>query len=115
MAEGASIGPVTITVCREQDVELLERHVPSPGRNRFHARRFARQEQGLSTYLVAWLEDTPVGSGAILWDGCGAAEVRRCYPDCPELGGLGVWPPELRSLGVLTMEVGDGDTRSMIL
>ncbi|MEV0399696.1 GNAT family N-acetyltransferase [Actinoallomurus sp. NPDC050550] len=85
--------------------------MPSPGRNRFHARRFARQEQGLSTYLVAWLDERPVGSGAILWDGCGAVEVRRRYADCPELGGLGVWPPELRSRGIGTALIRAAEAR----
>ncbi|WP_433180944.1 GNAT family N-acetyltransferase [Actinoallomurus sp. CA-150999] len=111
MGDGASIGTVTITVCRERDVELLERYMPSPGRNRFHARRFARQEQGLSTYLVAWLDERPVGSGAILWGGCGAVEVRRRYADCPELGGLGVWPPELRSRGIGTALIRAAEAR----
>ncbi|WP_281172119.1 GNAT family N-acetyltransferase [Amycolatopsis benzoatilytica] len=34
--------------------------------------------------------------------GCAAPEINRCFPDCPELNGLGVWPPERRSHGIGT-------------
>ncbi|MFD0850989.1 GNAT family N-acetyltransferase [Actinomadura adrarensis] len=52
--------------------------------------------------MIAWSETVPVGSGQILWDGCAAPEVKRRHPDCPELNGLGIWPPELRSQGIGT-------------
>ncbi|WP_345469390.1 GNAT family N-acetyltransferase [Actinoallomurus oryzae] len=93
---------VRIIVCREEDVDRLELRIPSPGENRLHARRFGRQQEGLSTYLVAWLNDVPVGSGEIRWGGCAAAEVQAAYPGCPEVNGLSVWPPELRSQGIGT-------------
>jgi RimJ/RimL family protein N-acetyltransferase len=95
-------GQVEIKVCREEDVNLLELHIPSPPGNRLHARRFTQQRQGLSTYLVAWLDGIPVGSGQIRWSGCAAAEVQRVHPRCPEVNGLSVWPPELRSRGIGT-------------
>ncbi|MFD7122887.1 MULTISPECIES: GNAT family N-acetyltransferase [Streptomyces] len=98
----ASAGPVRIRPCRATDLEPLERHMPSPGRTRRHAARFDRQEQGLSTFLTAWADDVPVGSAQILWQGCAAPEVRARFPDCPELNGLAIWPPELRSRGIGT-------------
>lgn len=76
--------------------------MPSPGRTRRHTERFQRQRQGLSTHLIAWADDVPVGTGEILWHGCTALEVRQRYPDCPELNGLGVWPARLRSRGIGT-------------
>lgn len=91
-----------IKECREPDVELLERHIPSPGKNRYHEERFHRQRAGLSTFLVGWLDGVPVGSGEVRWQGPDAAEVRRRFPDCPEVNGLIVWPPERRSRGVGT-------------
>jgi len=92
-----------IRQCREDDLATLEKHYPSPGRNRYHEGRFQRQRQGMSTFLVVWLdEDTPVGSGEIRWHGCAAPEVRARYPDCPELNGLAVWPAERRSQGIGT-------------
>lgn len=94
--------PVRIAVCRAEDVEVLERHMPSPGANRLHARRFAGQQRGAGPLLVAWMGERPVGSCQVLWDGCAAQEVRRRHPGCPELSGLGVWPPSLRSRGIGT-------------
>jgi GNAT superfamily N-acetyltransferase len=88
-----------ITVCRAADVALLDQYMPSPGATSFHARRFARQEAGDCTYLLAWLEGRPVGHTEVRWIGCEAPEVPV---DCPEIGGLGVWPEELRSRGIGT-------------
>ncbi|GAA4327120.1 hypothetical protein GCM10023178_39750 [Actinomadura luteofluorescens] len=91
---------VGIRECREEDLELLESCIPSPGRTRRHAARFEQQRRGLTTFLIAWAETAPVGTGQVLWHGCAAPEVRQLYPNCPELNGLGVWPPELRSQGI---------------
>ncbi|NUQ98086.1 MAG: GNAT family N-acetyltransferase [Streptomyces sp.] len=88
-----------ITVCRAADVALLDRYIPSPGVTSFHAGRFARQEAGDCTYLLAWLEGRPVGHTEMRWIGCEAPEVAV---DCPEIGGLGVWPEHLRSRGIGT-------------
>ncbi|NUP65406.1 MAG: GNAT family N-acetyltransferase [Nonomuraea sp.] len=88
-----------ITVCRAADVALLDEYIPSPGATSFHARRFARQEAGDCTYLLAWLEGRPVGHTEMRWIGCDAPEVAV---DCPEIGGLGVWPEHLRSRGIGT-------------
>ncbi|MES5822184.1 GNAT family N-acetyltransferase [Streptomyces sp. RG80] len=91
-----------ITVCGPDDVALLDEYIASPGALSFHARRFARQEQGESTYLVAWLAERPVGHTELRWGGCDAAAVRAARPGCPEINGLGVWPEELRSRGIGT-------------
>lgn len=88
-----------ITVCRDADVALLDRYAGSPGATSFHARRFARQEAGECTYLVAWLDGRPVGHTEMRWIGCEAPEVTV---DCPEIGGLDVFPAELRSRGIGT-------------
>jgi GNAT superfamily N-acetyltransferase len=88
-----------ITDCRAADVALLERYIGSAGATSFHARRFARQEAGECTYLVAWQEGRPVGHTELRWIGCAAPEVTT---DCPEIGGLGVWPEGLRSRGIGT-------------
>ncbi|GAA3235861.1 GNAT family N-acetyltransferase [Nonomuraea helvata] len=90
-----------IRECHEDDLSLLEHHIPS-GRIRVHEVRFHRQQQGLSTFLTAWIDDIPVGHGEIRWRGCAAAEVHERYPDCPELNGLAVWPPDRQSQGIGT-------------
>ena len=91
-----------IRACRQEDLQLLETSNPSPGQSRYHHRRFERQQQGASTFLIAWAGDVPVGHGEILWNGCAAPEVHERYPDCPEINGLEVWPPGQRSQGTGT-------------
>ncbi|MFE9998587.1 GNAT family N-acetyltransferase [Streptomyces avermitilis] len=89
-----------IAMCRAADVALLDQYIGSAGVTSSHARRFACQEAGESTYLVAWLDGRPVGHAEVRWTGCAAAEVRAARSGCPEINGLGVWPGELRSRGI---------------
>lgn len=86
-----------ITECREGDVALLERQMPSPGATSRHELRFVRHREGAGTLLVAWQGALPVGSCEVRWDGCPAPEVRAVHADCPEISGLGLWPGLLRS------------------
>ncbi|OEV12771.1 GNAT family N-acetyltransferase [Streptomyces nanshensis] len=86
-----------ISECREEDVALLDKHMPSPGAAYDHASRFARHREGASTLLIAWRDELPVGSCEVVWTGCQAPEVRAVHPDCSEINGLGLWPETLRS------------------
>ncbi|MFF5789582.1 GNAT family N-acetyltransferase [Streptomyces sp. NPDC012693] len=90
------IGP-----CRAEDVPLLDRHLPAPGAPTRHADRFARQEAGSGTYLLARRDGVPLGHGQLRWDGCAAPEVRAELGDCPEFNGLDV-RAELRGQGIGT-------------
>ncbi|MEU6669941.1 GNAT family N-acetyltransferase [Streptomyces sp. NPDC046727] len=85
-----------ITVCRACDVALLDQYLGSPGLTSFHARRFARQQAGESTYLIGRLDGRPVGHAEMRWTGCRAPEITA---DCPEIGGLEIGA-ELRSRGL---------------
>ncbi|MGW2560760.1 GNAT family N-acetyltransferase [Streptomyces sp. NPDC001514] len=91
-----------ITPCRADDVPLLDLHMPSSSADSHHAARYARQEAGESTYLVARRDGVPVGHGEVRWTGCAAPEVRAVHGDCPELNGLAVWPEELQGQGIGT-------------
>ncbi|MFF3782382.1 GNAT family N-acetyltransferase [Streptomyces sp. NPDC001933] len=89
---------------------------PEPRARRVRAR--ARQEADWAeqvitggTFLVAWSDGTPVGTAQILWRGCKAAEVHERFPECPELNGLGVWPPHRRSQGIGTAIVRAAESR----
>lgn len=86
-----------ISECREEDIVLLDKHMPSLGAAPRHTPRFARHCEGVSTFLIAWRESVPVGSCEVLWDGCEAPEVRAVHRDCPEIKGLGLWPETLRA------------------
>jgi GNAT superfamily N-acetyltransferase len=96
-----SVENVRIERCRLEDLERLETVIPT-GLSRFHEQRFSRQLQGTSTYLIAWLDELPVGHAEIRWNGCDAAEVTERYPGCPEINALEVWPERMRSRGIGT-------------
>ncbi|HEV7628448.1 MAG TPA: GNAT family N-acetyltransferase [Streptomyces sp.] len=92
-----------VSECREEDVVLLEAHMPSLGATpSHHAPRFARHVEGASTLLIAWRDVVPVGSCEVLWNGCEAPEVRAVHSDCAEINGLGLWPETLRTQHVAT-------------
>lgn len=90
---------MTVGQCRQEDLPLLERQLPS-GRNRYHEARFRRQREGRGAYLVACLEDVPTGAGEVLWQ-AKEPEVRERFPGCPEINGLAV-VPERQSQGIGT-------------
>jgi GNAT superfamily N-acetyltransferase len=97
---GQDSPPLQVRACREQDVAVLERHLPT-GPHRYHEARYRRQCAGLSTFLIAHLGPTPVGSGEILWPGAKEPDVRDRFPDCPEINGLAVVAPR-QSQGIGT-------------
>ena len=99
-----------IRVCTEADILPLERQIPSSGASSVHAFRYARQQDGRSTYLVAWLEGLPVGHLDLRWDGvqgCDAAQ--QHLAGCPELNGIVVLP-ERRSQGIGTRLISAAET-----
>ena len=105
---------VEVAPCQEADLVHLVARLPTPGHPQRHAARFARQQSGQSTFLIAWSAGLPVGAGEIRWRGCAAPEVLARFPECPELNGLDVWPPELRSHGIGTalVRAAEGEVRS---
>ncbi len=57
-----------IRACDVDDLDRLEQCMPTRG-TRAHAALLARQHSGDATYLTAWLDGEPVGSGLISWTG----------------------------------------------
>ncbi|MDG4862827.1 GNAT family N-acetyltransferase [Streptomyces sp. T-3] len=109
-----------IAPCRAEDVVLLDQHLPSNSAESHHRARFGRQEAGLSTYLIAWVDGDPAGQAApavpavpavlgvpavpaghaeVRWNGCAAPEVQAARPGCPEINGLAV-TEALQSRGI---------------
>lgn len=86
--------------CRQRDLAVLEQQLPTGGIPTMKP-RYGRQREGVSTFLVAYLSDVPVGCGEILWQGAKEPEVRDRFPDCPEINGLAV-VPERQSQGIGT-------------
>jgi GNAT superfamily N-acetyltransferase len=84
---------------------------------------FARPDPGIcqalrasaarpETYLIAWVDGIPAGTGEILWQGCAAPEVTQRFPRCPELNGLQVWPAERQSHGIGTAIIRAAEARA---
>ncbi|MEU6018040.1 GNAT family N-acetyltransferase [Streptomyces sp. NPDC047515] len=48
----------------------------------------------------------------MFWQGCKAPEVHDRFPECPELNGLGVWPPQRRSQGIGTAIIRAAETQA---
>ncbi|HTJ69799.1 MAG TPA: GNAT family N-acetyltransferase [Actinospica sp.] len=78
-----------ITTCTEGDLGPLETHLPT-GRNDAHAYHFGQQQSGEAEYLIAWLDDAPVGTAVIEWPGFRFDAARAAYPDCAEITNLHV-------------------------
>jgi GNAT superfamily N-acetyltransferase len=91
---------LVIRPCGPGDVAALELTMPT-GRSRFHERRYVRQREGGSTFLIGWFDGSPVGCGEVLWAGAKERDVRERFPGCPEINGLAV-VPSLRSRGIGT-------------
>lgn len=89
---------VAIRPAEDADLVLLERHLAT-GTPEKHRERFARQQEGRVTYLVAWEGERPVGHVLIKWDGPHMEPMRTALPRCPELEDYYVAPPH-RGQGV---------------
>ncbi|AEV84249.1 N-acetyltransferase GCN5 [Actinoplanes sp. SE50] len=90
--------------CVEADLASLERHLPT-GRNNAQAYHFQRQQTGEIDYLIAWLDDVPVGQAVITWAGFLDERVRAAVRGCPEIGWLGVAPARRgRGVGIALLQ-----------
>ncbi|MHB8644886.1 MAG: GNAT family N-acetyltransferase [Thermomicrobiales bacterium] len=77
--------PVEIRSADEAALPILARHFLPSDRALDHARRFALQQQGDGTYLIAWRGAEPVGHCMLRWHGP-AADPTGHYPrDTPYL------------------------------
>ena len=91
--------PIEIHPLREAELPTIERElgldVAAPGK---HRDRFARQQERSVVYLVAWLNDRPVGHGLVKWQGADNPELHSIH-DCPDIEDLFV-NPTVRSRGI---------------
>jgi GNAT superfamily N-acetyltransferase len=94
---GESEQQLHIAICREVDIAPLNATIPS--RRQLHLLRFRRQQEGRSTYLLAWLGGIPVAHLDILWEGSDLESVREHLPDCPEMNAI-VVASDYRSKGI---------------
>ena len=80
---------MNIELCKEIDVELLEREIPSPGQSKFHIGRMRMQKEGIASYLIAWNGEKPVGHLLIKWNGFGPI-MPESLKNIPELNSFEV-------------------------
>ncbi len=82
----------------EEEVAAMERHFPSAIADK-HRVRLARQRRGDALYLIAWLEEAPVGHVLLKFGVTGLEPGAPRLPDCPHIEDLLV-KPEWRSRGI---------------
>lgn len=77
-----------IRPCTDADLRVLCSRWRTPGG--VHEAHHARQRDGQATYLVAWQDQEPLGSGVLQWGGCIGSNARTAYPEAVELNHLQV-------------------------
>jgi GNAT superfamily N-acetyltransferase len=91
-----------IRICRQSDIAVLEQQFSSPATARVHSSRYTRQQEGRSTYLIAWLGGLPVGHLNLRWQGPEESPIaQQRLAGCPEFNAIVVLP-EYRSQGIGT-------------
>jgi GNAT superfamily N-acetyltransferase len=79
---------MNIRPCTDADLSVLCLRWRAPGS--VHQGHHDRQRGGQTTYLVAWQDQEPLGSGVLQWGGCIGSNARTAYPDAVELNHLQV-------------------------
>jgi GNAT superfamily N-acetyltransferase len=101
----SSIGRLHIRPIRGEDLPAITAVLP-PAPFRTHADDLDWQSTGAVTVLIAWLDDTPVASGLIHWNGPRDVAVADLMPGCPEIFRLEVLG-QYRSKGIGSAMIGE--------
>lgn len=88
-----------IRSCDEHDLVALRSLWPTA--DDVHGAHYAEQRDGTATYLVAWQDEEPLGSGLVRWRGPVGTNARAARPDSVEINHLQV-REEWRGRGVGT-------------
>ncbi len=90
---------VDVRPLRRHEVETVASKL-NPARNAStHRARLNLQDDGTLVYLIAWIEDTPVGHGMLLWNGPTGSPKQHVDQPYPYVEDLWV-RNELRSRGI---------------
>ena len=82
------------------ELPLVEKHLAFDwGNLAKHGARLARQQSGKAVYLIAWLENSPVGHLLIDWNGTDDEPMTSGLTGCPNLEDAFV-APQRRSMGI---------------
>lgn len=99
-----------IKLCSEEDLDLLERSIPSSGLSKFHERRFQAQREKGREYLIAWLDGKPVGNLDLRYDGFDSEKLSDEMRKIPELNAITV-AEGCRGKGIGTVLIKEGERR----
>lgn len=93
------MGDMEIRPCTDDDLAILSARWMVYGgvRESHHSGQLA----GDTTYLVAWRDEEPLGSGVVQWGGCIGTKAREAFPRAVEFNHVQV-REEYRSQGVGT-------------
>ena len=90
---------VDIRPLRRHEIETVASEL-NPARNAAtHRSRLNLQDDGTLVYLIAWIEETPVGHGMLLWNGPTGSPKQHIDELCPYVEDLWV-RNDLRSRGI---------------
>lgn len=92
-------GDMKIRPCTDDDLAILSSRWKAHGG--VHESHHSGQLAGATTYLVAWRDEEPLGSGVVQWGGCIGPNAREAFPRAVEINHLQV-RDEYRSQGVGT-------------
>ena len=83
------------------EIPILDAHLDVERLAGRHDGRYAQQQYGCLTYLIAWLEGIPIGHAMVRWTGTTDAFVADRISGCAHVEDLFVMP-ERRSRGIGT-------------
>ena len=75
---------------KRQDLQALEAYLSIKGNIFRHEWLIAQQAAGNLDYVVAWIQEKPVGRGAILWHGYAIPELIAEFPSTPVIRSVEV-------------------------
>lgn len=78
---------INVRPCTARDLPLLERDLPPAA---VHAQHLRQQDEGVRTYLGAFLDRRAVGTCVVSWDGCREPALRQTFPDAIEIAAVQV-------------------------
>lgn len=81
---------VVIRPAKQEDLGTLEKYLPAKNIPNFHQKKLAEQKVGDSLWLIAWLDNLPIGHLQIRWDGAKDKIIIKHIQNCAHFESMGV-------------------------